>query len=199
MACCLMAICWTNVNLSSKMFCCIHLAGIPQEKLPNLNCNMYSKITLLKSKPHFLGANELKTGDQWNCSLPVSSRQWRLRSSSFSLWRGPGSVHAEAPETDRGTWAESSRADWKSSKKKGIHFQLDESTARRHLKAPRSLSGRSLHLTLVTKWSRSHMNLKIQILMSWPSSNPLSHFRPRVQIDMFAFCFVAIGPFLAEI
>ena len=33
--------------------------------------------------------------------------------------------------------------------------QLDESTARRPLKSPRSLSGRSIHLTLVTKWSWS--------------------------------------------
>ena len=77
--------------------------------------------------------------------------------------------------------------------------QLDESTARRQLKSPRSLSGRSLHLTLVTKWSRSHMTLKIQISRSWPRSNPLSNLRPRVQNDMFAFRFVAIGPFLAEI
>ena len=35
------------------------------------------------------------------------------------------------------------------------HEKLDESTARRQLKSPRSLSGRSIHLTLVTKWSRS--------------------------------------------
>ena len=33
--------------------------------------------------------------------------------------------------------------------------KLDESTARRQLKSPRSLSGRSIHLTLVTKWSWS--------------------------------------------
>ena len=33
--------------------------------------------------------------------------------------------------------------------------QLDESTARRQLKSPQSLSGRSIHLTLVTKWSWS--------------------------------------------
>ena len=31
-------------------------------------------------------------------------------------------------------------------------YKLDESTARRQLKSPRSLSGRSIHLTLVTKW-----------------------------------------------
>ena len=33
-----------------------------------------------------------------------------------------------------------------------ICSKLDESTARRQLKSPRSLSGRSIHLTLVTKW-----------------------------------------------
>ena len=36
-------------------------------------------------------------------------------------------------------------------------IKLDESTAHRHLKSPRSLSARSLHLTLVTKWSWSWM------------------------------------------
>ena len=35
------------------------------------------------------------------------------------------------------------------------HLQLDESTARWQLKWPLSLSGRSIHLTLVTKWSWS--------------------------------------------
>ena len=38
-----------------------------------------------------------------------------------------------------------------------IHPELDESTARRQLKSPRSLAGRSIHLTLVTKWSWSRM------------------------------------------
>ena len=38
-----------------------------------------------------------------------------------------------------------------------IISEVDESTARLHLKSPRSLSGRSSHLTLVTKWSRSWM------------------------------------------
>ena len=33
--------------------------------------------------------------------------------------------------------------------------KLDKSTACRQLKSPRSLSGRSIHLTLVTKWSWS--------------------------------------------
>ena len=37
----------------------------------------------------------------------------------------------------------------------GQWVKLDESTARRQLKSPRSLSGRSIHLTLVTKWSWS--------------------------------------------
>ena len=37
-------------------------------------------------------------------------------------------------------------------------WQLDESTARRQQKSPRSLSGRSIHLTLVTKWSWSWMS-----------------------------------------
>ena len=36
-----------------------------------------------------------------------------------------------------------------------IWYKLDESTARRQLKSPRSLTGRSIHLTLVTKWSWS--------------------------------------------
>ena len=36
-------------------------------------------------------------------------------------------------------------------------IKLDESTARRQLKSPRSLSGRSIHMTLVTEWSWSWM------------------------------------------
>ena len=50
--------------------------------------------------------------------------------------------------------------------------QLDESTARRQLKSPQSLSGRSIPLVTFVAWS---------------------------SINMFAFRFVAIGPFLAEI
>ena len=38
-----------------------------------------------------------------------------------------------------------------------VIIQLDEWTARRQLKSPRSLSGRSIHLTLITKWSWSWM------------------------------------------
>ena len=63
----------------------------------------------------------------------------------------------------------------------------------------RSLSGRSLHLTLVTKRSRSHLTSKIQMSRSWPRSNPLVTFEVWSSIDMFAFRFVAIGPLLAEI
>ena len=37
----------------------------------------------------------------------------------------------------------------------GHQQKLDESTARRQLKSPQSLPGRSIHLTLVTKWSWS--------------------------------------------
>ena len=36
-----------------------------------------------------------------------------------------------------------------------VQLKLDKSTARWQLKSPRSLSGRSIHLTLVTKWSWS--------------------------------------------
>ena len=43
------------------------------------------------------------------------------------------------------------------------YMKLDVSTARGHLKSPWSLSGISLHLTLVTKWSRSHLTLIIQM------------------------------------
>ena len=83
----------------------------------------------------------------------------------------------------------------------GIQQKLDESTAYRHLKSPQSLSGRSLHLTLVTKWPKSHMTFKIQILIQGHGQGQThwSYLRPRVQINMFAFRFVAIGPVLVEI
>ena len=121
--------------------------------------------------------------------------------------------------------------------------QLDESTARRQLKSPRSLSGRSIHLTLVTKWlwSWSWMiwchslcamsisppilrysyfkiwpwksmvkvmcvvkvkvtfDFKIQRSRLWSRSNPLVTFEAWSSIDMFAFRFMAIGPYLTEI
>ena len=34
---------------------------------------------------------------------------------------------------------------------------------------------------------------------SWPSSNPMVTFEAQSSIDVFSFCFVPIGPFLAEI
>ena len=40
-------------------------------------------------------------------------------------------------------------------KRQNQSSKLDDSTARRQLKSPRSLSGRSIQLTLVTKWSWS--------------------------------------------
>ena len=54
-----------------------------------------------------------------------------------------------------------------------VHVWLDKSTARRHLKSPRSLSGRSLHFILVTKTSRS-----------WPWMTP--------------FCSMSTGPPIPE-
>ena len=80
-----------------------------------------------------------------------------------------------------------------------IWLKLDESTARRHLQSPWSLSVRSLHLIMVTKWSRSQLTLKIQTSRSWPRLNPLVTFESCSSIDMFAFCFMPIGPFLVQI
>ena len=122
--------------------------------------------------------------------------------------------------------------------------ELDESTARRQLKSPRSLSGRSMHLILVTKlsWSWSWMTYchplcamsigppipRYSYFKIWPWKSMVkvmcvvkgqghiwpwkfkgqvygqvqtwwSHLRPWSSIDMFAFRFAAIGPFLAEI
>ena len=120
--------------------------------------------------------------------------------------------------------------------------KLDESTARRQLKSPRSQSGRSIHLTLVTKWSwswsgqghgqdqnwrpylrpRSSINMFVFSFRgnrtifgwdiansifdlensrsrSWPRSNPMVTFEPYSSIDMIAFRFVEIRPFLTEI
>ena len=47
--------------------------------------------------------------------------------------------------------------------------------------------------------SRSRFTFKIQSSRLWSSSNPLVTFEAWSSMDMFAFCFVAIGPFLAEI
>ena len=80
------------------------------------------------------------------------------------------------------------------------HFRkcnkLDESTARRYLKSPRSLSGRSLNLTLVTKWSRSwswitysnplcSMSISPPILRySYPWSKPRVWSKVKVRFDL---------------
>ena len=45
--------------------------------------------------------------------------------------------------------------------------KTDESTARRQLKSPQSLYGRSIHLTLVTKWSSSW-----SWFHEWPTTTP---------------------------
>ena len=79
----------------------------------------------------------------------------------------------------------------------GVHStKLDESTARWHLKSPRSLSGRSLNLTLVTKWSRSwswitysnplcSMSISPPILRySYPWSKPCVWSKVKVTFDL---------------
>ena len=48
------------------------------------------------------------------------------------------------------------------------------------------------------RW-RSHLTFKFQRSMSWSRSNLMVTFEALSSIDMFAFRFVAIGPFLAEI
>ena len=47
--------------------------------------------------------------------------------------------------------------------------------------------------------SRSRLTFKIQRSQLWSSSNPLVTFEAWSSIDMFAFRFVALGPFLSEI
>ena len=47
--------------------------------------------------------------------------------------------------------------------------------------------------------SRSRLTLKIQRSRLWSRSNPLVTFEAWNSINMFVFCFVAIGTFLAEI
>ena len=56
-----------------------------------------------------------------------------------------------------------------------LHWKLEESTAPRHLKSSRSLSGRYLHLTLVTKWSWSWMTYS-HPLCSMPISPPILRY-----------------------
>ena len=47
--------------------------------------------------------------------------------------------------------------------------------------------------------ANSMIDLENSRSRSWPRSNPIVTFEAQCSIDMFAFCFVAIGPFLAEI
>ena len=86
--------------------------------------------------------------------------------------------------------------------------QLDESTARRHLKSPRSpdLDQRMVTVMVMNgqgracgQRSRSHLTLKIQRSRSCSRSNLLVTFEAWGSTGMFASCFVAIGPLLVEI
>ena len=54
------AITWIDVDLSSKVFCGIHLRAISQEVLMNMIRNMCSEITLLKLFLHCLVVSESK-------------------------------------------------------------------------------------------------------------------------------------------
>ena len=60
-----------------------------------------------------------------------------------------------------------------------IHFldKLDESTARRQLKSPQSLPGRSIHLNLVTKWSTSFVQCQ-SALPFWDTISKFDHENP---------------------
>ena len=60
------------------------------------------------------------------------------------------------------------------------HNELDESTARRQLKSPQSLSGRSIHLNLVTKWSWSWSWMTYCHLLCGMSIDP-----PNSEIQLF--------------
>ena len=55
----------------------------------------------------------------------------------------------------------------------------------------RTISGRDI--------ANSAFDLENSRSRSWPRSNPMVTFEVLRPIDMFAFCFVAIAPFLAEI
>ena len=57
---CHQAITWTYVDLSSKIFCVIHLRSILQGMSMNLIHNMCSGTTLSKLQPHNPVAYELK-------------------------------------------------------------------------------------------------------------------------------------------
>ena len=51
---------WMNVDLSSNMFCGIHLRAILQEVLMKIICKMCYEIKLLKLLTHLPGVNELR-------------------------------------------------------------------------------------------------------------------------------------------
>ena len=55
------AITWTNVELSPKVFCGIHLRSISKQMLMKSIRNIYWEITLLKSLTHHPESNELST------------------------------------------------------------------------------------------------------------------------------------------
>ena len=59
MACCLMAITWTNADLSSVKYCGIHLMAISHEMLKTSTLEVSFKITNLRLYPHLPGTNEL--------------------------------------------------------------------------------------------------------------------------------------------
>ena len=64
------AITWTNVDLSSMEFYCIHLTTIPQEVLNISIHKLGLNATILKLLPHFAWGNELSailwlTLDKW--------------------------------------------------------------------------------------------------------------------------------------
>ena len=71
MACCLMAITSTNIDLSWKMFCGIYLRAISEKMLVNLFYNLFSKIRDLKLPPHHPEDNEWikDTGAWWHAIL----------------------------------------------------------------------------------------------------------------------------------
>ena len=60
------AITWPNVDLSTLLFCGIHLRVIPQEERMTVIYNMSSGITLLKLLTHLHGVNELIIGTVYN-------------------------------------------------------------------------------------------------------------------------------------
>ena len=85
---------WTSVDLSSKMFCGIHLRAISQEVLMNLISNMCSEITLLNLPPHLPGTNELNRDKVCECTcigwptmpIQLGLMRWRQNGWHFALF-----------------------------------------------------------------------------------------------------------------